>query len=331
MRGPGYERKALTRLLLSFGVVPLALLACAPLTLAESPREAVANELLATNQTLTPLMESVAKCLQERGMWPASGPTAQMCRQMQMFRQNLVMVGMENRKRMPYLLLRSKMQVLEQAATMIEGWLSSMQPTEEIAQRWGETKAAFIRANKAFYAGASSPGWERHYDADVPDSSYHRGEGMKYYVRVTGRENTELCRSVQAFLEAKGRWSPQGADLELCAALKMLTMQLEKLAATEGEGCEAEAQIVEISANRKIIERLIADAGLNQVAAKDWFEVRTGLSDIMQAFCKQCPAAKQLGLDAEEESAPATTGAGQAQEQPASEQPNQPAPEESQF
>lgn len=330
MRVLVYERRPFSRFVVA--VALLACFACGPLALAETPREAVANELLATNQTLTPLMTSVAKCLQERGMWPPAGPVQEMCRQMQVFRQNLVVVAMENGKRMPYVLMRPKMEALGQSATMIEGWLTSMQPPEELAQRWGETKAAFVKATRAFFAGAGNPGWERHYDADVPDTSYRRGEGVKYYVGVTQRENRELCGSIKAFLQAKSRWNPQGADLELCMALQALDKQLTQLSANEAAGCEAEAQMVELSENRKNIEILIANAGLNQVAAKDWYEVRTGLSDIFQAFCIQCPSAKQLGLDAPPEKGPAaeSTGAGQAQEKPASE-PSQPAVEESPF
>jgi len=300
-------------------------------TFAETPREAVTNALMDTEQTLPPLMESVAKLLQEQGQWPPTGPNAQMCQQLQQFRQNVAAVSSDNEKRVPHILLRNKLQFLEQAGTMIERWLMAIQPNEDVTKRWGDTKAAFVKANRAFYAGAGSPGWERYYDSDVPDSSYHRGEGLKYYVGITQRENTELCARVQGYLQVKGRWSPQGNDLELCTALAMLNQQLAKLAASEMEGCEAEPLIVEIAANRKSIEKLVAITGLNQVTAKDWFEVRTGLTDIVQAFCVQCPDAKQLALDKDEEAAPAAPNAGQPQAQPENQPAKEPAQEESQF
>jgi len=317
-----------------FSLVALAsasvilVLACTTPSLAETPREAVTNELMNTDQTIPPLMESVAKCLQEQGMWPPTGPNARMCQQLQQFHQNIAAVGTENERRMPYMLLRNKMQFLEQAATLIERWLMGIQPSEEVTKKWGETKAAFVKLNGAFYAGAASPGWERYYDSDVPNSSYRRGQGLKYYLGITQRENIELCAQVKAYLQTQRRWSPQGNDLELCMALDMLNKQLAQLAASEGQGCEAEAQIVEISANRKNIEKLVAITGLNQPTAKDWFEVRTGLTDIVQAFCIQCPDAKQLGLDKEEDAAPGGPDARQQAGQPA---PNQPAPEDAQF
>jgi len=312
--------------------------ACPP-SLAETPREAVSNELMNMDQTLPPLMEAIARCLQEQGMWPPTGANAQMCGQLQQFRKNLASVEQDNEKRVPHMLVRNKMQFLAQAATMIERWLMSIQPTEDVTKKWGETKAAFIKANRALNAGAGSPGWERYYDSDVPDSSYHRGEGLKYYLGITQRKNIELCAQVQAYLQSKGRWSPQGNDMELCMALSMLTKQLAKLAAGELDGCDPEPQIVEIAANRKNIEKLVAMTGLSQVAAKDWFEVRTGLTDIVQAFCIQCPDAKQLGLEKDEETAPAAPPAGQTPAQ-AGNQPGdksesqpaaQPAPEDAQF
>src|SRR5262249_22714799 len=150
-------------------------------------------------------------------------------------------------------------------------------PDEDVTKKWGETKAAFIKANGVLNAGAGTPGWERYYDSDVPDSSYHRGEGLKYYLGITQRKNTQLCAKLKYYLQCKGRWSPQGNDIELSTTLDMSNKQLAQLVAGELDGCEAEPQIMQIAANRKNIEKLVAMTGLNQVAAQDWFAVRTGL------------------------------------------------------
>ena len=306
----------------------MVLLDCASPSPAYSPREAVNNGLLTADQQLRPFMESVARFLKEKDRWPPSGADLQMMQQIQMLGQQIEAFGKENSMRQPYMLLRPKMQAMEQMATAIEQLLMGLRPSEEVIQSWGQARAAFVAANRAFYAGAGSPGWERYYDSDVPSGANPRDEKFKYYVYVTQRESEELTKVLEAFLRDKGRWNPAptGPDMDLVATLETLKQLLGRLSYCEshGQGCdELEPQVVKVNAVGQEMERLIVLGSVNQETSKEWYDVRTGISDLTQAFYKQCPQTMPMA-----EPDFATVPSGQQQK---AEPPAQAPPEDSQF